>query len=72
MEAVENMNHMTQQVADATTEQKRGGDIVVKAIEDITEVATQNLSASEQLTLTTASLAEEAEGLSVLTERFEV
>jgi len=72
MEAVENMNHMTQQVADATTEQKRGGDIVVKAIEDIPEVATQNLSASEQLTLTTASLAEEAEGLSVLTERFEV
>ena len=71
MQAVENMNQMTQQVADATGEQKRGGDQIVKSIEEIAHVARQNLSASEQLSATTASLARQADELKQLSQAFQ-
>jgi methyl-accepting chemotaxis protein len=70
MGAVENMNRMTQQVAEATREQKRGGDLVVKATSEITDVARQNLVASEQLAGTTTGLVSEAEALRAVTQRF--
>jgi len=70
MGAVENMNRMTQQVAEATREQKRGGDLVVKATAEITDVARQNLVASEQLAGTTTGLVSEAEALRAVTQRF--
>jgi len=70
MGAVENMNRMTQQVAEATREQKRGGDLVVKATAEITDVARQNLTASEQLAGTTTGLVAEAEALRSVTQRF--
>ena len=70
MSAVENMNRMTQQVAEATREQKRGGDLVVKATAEITDVARQNLVASEQLAGTTTGLVSEAEALRSVTQRF--
>ena len=61
---------MTQLVATATKEQKRGGDMVVKATEEITAVARQNLATSGQLSGTTAALQREAETLQVVTGRF--
>jgi methyl-accepting chemotaxis protein len=70
MGAVANMNQMTQQVAEATREQKRGGDLVVKATGEITDVARQNLAASEQLASTTTGLVSEAEALRSVTQRF--
>lgn len=70
--AVENMNQMTQQVAGATSEQKRSGDLVVKAIDEIAKVASQNLVGSEQVSGTTQSLANEAEGLRKLTSGFRI
>jgi methyl-accepting chemotaxis protein len=70
MDAVANMNRMTQQVAEATREQKRGGDLVVKATAEITDVARQNLAASEQLAGTTTGLVSEAEALRAVTQRF--
>ena len=72
LEAGENMNQMTQQVANATDEQKRGGDLVVKAVEEIATVARQNLASSEQLTVTTSSLVTEAESLRSMAEHFEL
>ena len=64
------MNRMTQQVAHATFEQKKGGDMVVKAVEQIAQVAGQNLSATEQLSKATLSLAKEAERMQGLAARF--
>ncbi len=59
-------------MADATLEQKKGGDMVVKAIEEIAQVAGQTLSATEQLSKATVSLAKEAERLQRLSEQFTV
>ncbi|MCP3933903.1 MAG: hypothetical protein GY708_00875, partial [Actinomycetia bacterium] len=53
MKAVEVMNRMTQQVADASREQKQGGDLVVKAVERIAHIAQQNLASAEQLSANT-------------------
>ena len=40
---------MTQQVANATGEQKKGGEMVVKAVENISDLTRENLSSVEQL-----------------------
>ena len=69
-EAVEVMNRMTQQVADASREQKQGGDLVVKAVERIAQIAQQNLSAAEQLSTNTQNLTQEAERLLSVAELF--
>ena len=63
---------MTQQVADATVEQKKGGDMVVKAMETIANVARANLAAVEELSHASMGLAREAEGLRQQLEAFRV
>ena len=72
MGAVETMNRMTQQVADSTLEQKKGGDMVVKAVEQIAHVSQQNVAATEQLSKATQNLAMEAEELQTLAAQFTV
>jgi methyl-accepting chemotaxis protein len=61
--AVREMEDMTQQVAAATVEQKKGGDIAVGAMEAISRVARTNLTAVEELSKASGSLAREADGL---------
>ena len=46
--------------------------MVVKAIEEISQVARQNLSSSEQLSTTTTTLLQEAEGLWQASTSFQV
>ncbi len=70
MKAVEVMNRMTQQVADASREQKQGGDLVVKAVERIAQIAQQNLGAADQLATNTQNLSQEAERLLSVAEVF--
>jgi methyl-accepting chemotaxis protein len=72
MRAVESMNQMTRQVAEASGEQKRGGDLVVRAMEQIARVAQQNLAATDQLSKATRGLAREAERLQSLSAVFSV
>jgi methyl-accepting chemotaxis protein len=66
------MNQMTQQVAEAGYEQKRGGDIVVKAVEHIAEIANQNLAASSQLSHATVTLTKEAKRLQLMSNIFKL
>jgi methyl-accepting chemotaxis protein len=61
---------MTQQVSYATAEQKRGGELVVKAMENISEIARDNLRTVEEMSRATASLAEQAESLAKLMSLF--
>ena len=70
MRAVEDMNHMTQDVANSTMEQKRGGDMVVKAVEQIAQIAQKNVSATEQLFKATQNLATEADNMLKLVALF--
>jgi methyl-accepting chemotaxis protein len=72
MKSVEVMNRMTQQVANATTEQKSGGDMVVKAVDQIARVSQQNVAATDQLSKATISLAREAERMRNLAQAFAV
>jgi methyl-accepting chemotaxis protein len=72
MPAVETMNQMTQQVAESAGEQKKGGDLVVKAMHEISAVAQQNLSATQQLSITTTGLLKEAESLREMSDTFKV
>ena len=44
---------MTQQVSYATAEQKRGGELVVKAMENISEIARDNLATVEEMSKAT-------------------
>ena len=60
------MNRMTQQVSYATAEQKRGGELVVKAMENISEIARDNLATVEEMSKATANLAQQAENLAKL------
>ena len=71
-DAVENMNKMTQQVSYATAEQKRGGELVVKAMENISEIARDTLSTVEEMSKATANLAQQAENLAKLISVFRV
>lgn len=70
--AVENMNEMTQQVAHSGSEQKRGGDMVVKAVDHIATIARSNVVTSEQLSLATVSLADQATKLQQIAGVFAV
>ncbi len=72
LSAVENMNEMTQQVAHSGSEQKRGGDMVVKAVDHIASIARSNVVTSEQLSLATVSLADQATRLQEIAGGFEV
>jgi methyl-accepting chemotaxis protein len=66
------MSALTSSMLDATMEQKRGGETVVKSTESISEVARQNLQVVEQLNLAAKELAAEAESLRQRMEMFTV
>jgi methyl-accepting chemotaxis protein len=66
------MSSLTNSMLDATMEQKRGGETVVKSTESISEVARQNLQVVEQLNLAAKELAAEAESLRQRMETFTV
>ncbi len=72
MAAVDNMNRMTQQVSYATAEQKRGGELVVKAMENISDIARDNLSTVEEMGKASENLARQAENLAKLIAVFRV
>jgi methyl-accepting chemotaxis protein len=63
---------MTQQVANATGEQKKGGEMVVVAMENISDITRENLSAVEQLSRSAQSLSQQADDLSNLVSQFKV
>jgi methyl-accepting chemotaxis protein len=66
------MSALTNSMLDATLEQKRGGETVVKSTESIAEVARQNLQVVEHLNLAARELAAEAETLRQRMETFTV
>lgn len=72
MGATDTMNRMTRHLADANAEQKRGGDMVVQAVERIAQIAQQHSSSAEQLSGATRDLALEAERLKGAAEFFQV
>jgi len=63
---------MTEQVKNATSEQKKGGENVVKAIENISEIAKNNLSAVEQLSRSAKDMSQQSEGLQELVQEFKI
>jgi methyl-accepting chemotaxis protein len=69
-QAAEKMNRLTHQMSEAVAEQKRGGDMVVKAIESIASVSRQNLVAVEQISGAARGLASESEKLRGQVETF--
>jgi len=70
--AAQKMNHLTHQMSEAVTEQRRGGEMVVKAVEAIAVVSRQNLVAVEQMTGAAKSLAGESEALRLRVAVFQV
>ena len=70
--AAQRMRSLTSSMLDATMEQKRGGETVVKSTESISEVARQNLQVVEHLNLAANELAAEAESLRKRMEAFNV
>jgi methyl-accepting chemotaxis protein len=66
------MSALTGSMLDATMEQKRGGETVVKSTEAISAVARQNLQVVEQLNLAAKELSSEAESLRERMETFTV
>jgi methyl-accepting chemotaxis protein len=72
VKASHNMSELTNIMLDATIEQKRGGETVVKATDSIADVARQNLQVVEGITLAVRELASEAEALRKRVEAFTV
>ena len=72
VKASHNMNELTNVMLDATIEQKRGGETVVKATDSIADVARQNLQVVEGINLAVRELASEAEALRKRVEAFTV
>jgi methyl-accepting chemotaxis protein len=70
--ASKRMSALTSSMLDATMEQKRGGETVVKSTESISEVARQNMQVVEQLNVAAKDLAAEAESLRQRMETFTV
>jgi methyl-accepting chemotaxis protein len=70
--AAQEMTELTNVMLDATIEQKKGGEMVVKATDSIAAVARQNLAAVEQITVAARNLAQEAEVLRGRVEEFSV
>ena len=66
------MNSMTQQVANATSEQKKGGDMVVVAMENISDVTRENLVSVEQLSRSAEGLSQQAVDLAALVAQFRI
>jgi methyl-accepting chemotaxis protein len=59
-------------MSEAVGEQKRGGEMVVKAVESIALVSRQNLAAVEQMNAAAKSLAGESDSLRQRVEQFQV
>jgi methyl-accepting chemotaxis protein len=57
------MNRLTRQMSEATGEQKRSGEMIVRAIEAIALVSRQNLTSVEDMTKGAGDLAAQAERL---------
>jgi methyl-accepting chemotaxis protein len=72
VKASHSMNELTNVMLDATIEQKRGGETVVKATDSIADVARQNLQVVEGINLAVRELASEAEMLRKRVEAFTV
>ena len=70
--AAQKMNQLTHQMSEAVIEQKRGGELVVKAVESVALVSRQNLAAVEQMTVAAKTLADESELLKQRVETFQV
>jgi methyl-accepting chemotaxis protein len=66
------MKDMTQSVALATSEQRRGGEMVVLAISEINDHTTENLHSVEQLSSSAQQLAAQAQDLEAVVARFKV
>ena len=70
--AAQKMNHLTHQMSEAVGEQKRGGEMVVKAVEAIAMVSRQNLAAVEQMNAAAKNLASESDSLRTQVEQFTI
>jgi methyl-accepting chemotaxis protein len=70
--AAQEMTQLTNVMLDATIEQKKGGEMVVRATDSIATVARQNLAAVENITVAAKNLAQEAEALRERVEEFVV
>jgi methyl-accepting chemotaxis protein len=66
------MNQLTHQMSEAVAEQRRGGEMVVKAVEAIAVVSRQNLVAVEQMNDAAKSLAGESDALRQRVALFQV
>jgi methyl-accepting chemotaxis protein len=66
------MNQLTHQMSEAVSEQKRGGEMVVQAVESIALISRQNLVAVEQMSSAAKNLALESEALKQRAEVFQV
>jgi methyl-accepting chemotaxis protein len=70
--AVESMNRQTQEVFEATAEQKRGGELILGSTEEISEGARQAQSAVQQLVKAAQDLSSQANRLTGLVSAFRV
>jgi methyl-accepting chemotaxis protein len=70
--APHNRSELTNIMLDATIEQKRGGETVVKATDSIADVARQSLQIVEDINLAVRQLAAKAETLRKQVEAFTV
>jgi methyl-accepting chemotaxis protein len=66
------MNQLTHQMSEAVTEQKRGGELVVKAVESVALISRQNLAAVEQMSAAAKTLAGESELLRQRVDTFQL
>jgi len=71
-QAAQKMNQLTHQMSEAVIEQKRGGEMVVKAVEAIAVVSRQNLVAVEQMNGAAKNLAGESDALRQRVALFQV
>jgi methyl-accepting chemotaxis protein len=71
-QAAQKMNQLTHQMSEAVSEQKRGGEMVVQAVESIALISRQNLVAVEQMSAAARNLALESESLKQRAEVFQV
>ena len=70
--SAQNMNRFVQEIAGSTGEQKRAGELVVKAIDAIAQVASQNLAGAEQMTEQAAVLEQESTELKQRVDAFQI
>jgi methyl-accepting chemotaxis protein len=70
--AVDSMNRRTQEVFEATAEQKKGGELILKSTEDISAGARAAQSAVQQLVSAAQDLSSQAHQLTELVSNFRV